>query len=924
MTFSIDRNLKVHKLFDTNSAYLFQSAIDSNVIYALDRTGFWMFRYEQGVLRPIIETIPIDIELESLAEDGDGSLWVQTYYEGLYHVQSSAGSVFSSTNLDQITFTLYDKEKGLPGKSWPVYTIDGKTRLASEEGLFRFEHKSKTFIPDTLLGKEFANGTYAVAGLKKDDHGVLWIWAKTPEGYELGKAIKRDDGTFRWKAVPDFRRLDLNNVQTFYPEYDEILKKDIIWVSTNDGLFRYEPKDQTERPPAQFGTFIRRVVVNQDSLLYGGTAVSKREKPRMLTSENNNLLFRFSATSYDRTEANQFQYQLDGYEKTWSPWTLEVQKAYTNLSAGDYVFRVRSKNPYGTIGTTDSFTFKVLPPLYLTWWAYAIYGLILLLFLFQVRRWELKRVNKKHALQLQLTEFNKLKELDQLKSKFFANISHEFRTPLTLILGQLDSVQSPRLHVQDMGKLQVAYRNARRLLRLINELLDLSKLEAGGMELRAERHNLVSFLKNLVSSFESTAEQKNVTLNFLSEVDILIVKFEPEKMEKIFYNLLSNALKFTGENGFVSVSIAQQQKHVKVIVTDSGIGISATELPHIFDRFYQVDDSQTREHEGSGIGLALAKELIELHGGQISVTSEEKAGTSFTVLLPALETKEKELEIGSDLEHDLSKDDMNAEFHTPVSGAPSPSENEIILIVEDNTDVRAYIREQLEENYTIVEACDGQKGLDKALELIPDLIITDVMMPKMDGYQLSQHIRDDEKTSHIPIVMLTARADIDDKITGLKTGVDSYLIKPFNARELKARIRNLIQQRRDLRERFREATIIKPSEVSVTPVDQLFLENVISSIENNFSNEDFSVESLASSVHMSVSQLNRKLGALIDQPGGQLIRSMRLQRAADLLKQDAATIVEICYQVGFSEQSTFTRAFKKQFGVSPREYKKTG
>jgi CheY-like chemotaxis protein/nitrogen-specific signal transduction histidine kinase/methylphosphotriester-DNA--protein-cysteine methyltransferase len=546
-----------------------------------------------------------------------------------------------------------------------------------------------------------------------------------------------------------------------------------------------------------------------------------------------------------------------------------------------------------------------------------------LLFLFQVRRWELKRVNKKHALQLQLTEFNKLKELDQLKSKFFANISHEFRTPLTLIFGQLDSVQSPRLHEQDMGKLQVAYRNARRLLHLINELLDLSKLEAGGMELRAERHNLVSFLKNLVSSFESTAEQKNVTLNFSSEVDILIVKFEPEKMEKIFYNLLSNALKFTGKNGFVSVSIAQQQKHVKVIVTDSGIGISASELPHIFDRFYQVDDSQTREHEGSGIGLALAKELIELHGGQISVTSKEKVGTSFTVLLPALEIKERELEISSDLEHDLPKSDMKAEFHTPVSGAPSPSENEIILIVEDNTDVRAYIREQLEENYTIVEACDGQKGLDKALELIPDLIITDVMMPKMDGYQLSQHIRDDEKTSHIPIVMLTARADIDDKIAGLKTGVDSYLIKPFNARELKARIRNLIQQRRDLRERFREATIIKPSDVSVTPVDQLFLENVISSIENNFSNEDFSVESLASSVHMSVSQLNRKLGALIDQPGGQLIRSMRLQRAADLLKQDAATIVEICYQVGFSEQSTFTRAFKKQFGVSPREYKKT-
>jgi ligand-binding sensor domain-containing protein len=366
MIFSIDRNLKVHKLFDTNSAYLFQSAIDSNVIYAIDRTGFWMFRYEQGILTQILEAIPIDIELASLAEDGDGSLWIQTFYEGLYHVQSSAGSVFASTDMEQITFTLYDKEKGIPGKSCLVYTIEEKTRLATDAGLFRFEHDSKTFIPDTLLGKEFADGTYSLANIVKDYHRDLWIWAKTPEGFELGKAIKQDDGTFRWNAVPDFRRLDLNNVLTFYPEYDAILKKDIIWVSTNDGLFRYEPGNQKDPLPAQFKTIIRRVTVNQDSLLYGGTTNPQQEKAYVLTSENNNLLFKFSATSFDRTEANQFQYRLEGYEKKWSPWTTEVQKAYTNLSSGDYVFRVRSKNAYGAIGTTDSFTFKVLPPLYLT------------------------------------------------------------------------------------------------------------------------------------------------------------------------------------------------------------------------------------------------------------------------------------------------------------------------------------------------------------------------------------------------------------------------------------------------------------------------------------------------------------------------------------------------------------------------------
>ena len=363
---------------------------------------------------------------------------------------------------------------------------------------------------------------------------------------------------------------------------------------------------------------------------------------------------------------------------------------------------------------------------------------------------------------------------------------------------------------------------------------------------------------------------------------------------------------------------------VEIRIEDTGAGIPADRLPHIFNRFYQVDSSITREHEGSGIGLALAKELIELHKGSISVNSKEGKGSEFIIKLPLGDTKtekEKLVEIPAQInvysELETTKTD-------PVSGIRNPAsedKKEIILIVEDNSDVRAYIREQLELDYKTVEASNGEEGIRKAEEEIPDLIITDVMMPKMDGYQFSKQIRSDEATSHIPIIMLTAKAGLDDKIEGLETGIDEYLTKPFSAKELTVRVKNLIYRREQLRKRFSKSTIIKPSEVSTVSADQEFLQKVIKIIEAHFEDEQFGMERLANEINMSVSQLSRKLNALINQPAGQLIRSLRLQRAADLLKQNAGTVAEICYKLGFNDQAYFSRAFKKQFGYSPSEYK---
>ncbi len=522
----------------------------------------------------------------------------------------------------------------------------------------------------------------------------------------------------------------------------------------------------------------------------------------------------------------------------------------------------------------------------------------------------------------------KLKELDQLKSRFFANISHEFRTPLTLILGEIDSVMSEKIDVREKGKLQVAYRNARRLLVLINQLLDLSKLEAGSMELNAAQHNIVPFLKSLFYSFESLSESQKIALKFESESENIPVVFDPDKMEKIFYNVISNAFKFVPSNGEIKVSVNITDSTAEIRIKDTGIGIPSHRLKHIFDRFYQVDGSASRKHEGTGIGLALTKELIELHKGSISVDSKEDEGSEFIIRLPAGDRKtETEELITAKPGFSLQVNDHNVvgEVETKLKPAVSPAsagKSEIILIVEDNPDVRSYVNSLLQNDYKIIEASNGEDGISGAKDAIPDLIITDVMMPGMDGFQFSRQIRNDVKTSHIPIVMLTAKAGLDDKIEGLETGIDAYITKPFSAKELRVRVRNLIYQRKQLRKRFSKATVIKPSEVTAVSMDREFLEKIMKVVEENFEDPKFSIGNLADAVYMSTSQLNRKLNALVAQPAGRFIRSLRLQRAADLLKQNADTVAGICFKVGFSDQGYFGRVFKGQFGVSPNAYRK--
>jgi len=527
---------------------------------------------------------------------------------------------------------------------------------------------------------------------------------------------------------------------------------------------------------------------------------------------------------------------------------------------------------------------------------------------------------------MQQFEAQKLIEVDAMKSRFFANISHEFRTPITLILGPIEKMLSRHQDMASQHDLNIMQRNARRLLRLINQLLDLSKLEAGRMKLQARVENIVDLVNRFVQLFESQAKLKGINLQFSAEKKGILIYVDREKIENIIYNLVANALKFTPDGGTVIVNVRERdQEYVQITVSDSGPGIAQDQLERVFDRFYQVDDSKTRQHEGTGIGLALTKELVELHRGKISVVSSD-LGSTFTVLLPlgkehltADEIAAEDIAATAQPEVDL----MSAESTILKDVSPQPAtmadrSAPRLLIVEDNADLRAFMREVLQPAYQIKDAADGRQGIELALKMIPDLIISDVMMPGCDGFELCRILKTDERTSHIPIILLTARASIESKVEGLETGADDYIIKPFDERELKARVANLIELRRKLRQRFRLGQ--QESEMDITSMDDKFLKRAKEIINSHMTDSDFTIDIFARQVGFGKTQLYRKIKALTDFSPHLYIRFLRLQHAASLLKSRADNITQVSYQVGFNSPAHFAKAFRRQFGMSPSDF----
>ncbi|WP_111685602.1 ATP-binding protein [Winogradskyella tangerina] len=539
----------------------------------------------------------------------------------------------------------------------------------------------------------------------------------------------------------------------------------------------------------------------------------------------------------------------------------------------------------------------------------------------------IKAQEEKLKAQATKAEIARVKDLDKIKTRFFANISHEFRTPLALISGPINRIKNrssdSNNYILDQKHFEIINNNTKRLQNLVDQLLELSKIESGNVYLSLKQGGIIQLIRSLVFSFESLAERQNISLNtsFPQEIDFAF--YDKDKLEKIISNLLSNAFKYTSDNGSVTVIVDHDENYISIQITDSGKGIDSNEVKRIFERFYRVEGN---EEKGSGIGLALTKELIELQKGNISVDSTKGVGTTFKVRLPInLNFLPQELSIISKKEEKSEKtEDLDNNLSTPINNDPQnsnsnpiDSDTASVLLVEDNQDLQSYISDIFNETYSVLLAKDGEQGERMAFEHIPDIIVSDIMMPKKDGFQLCHSIKNNPKTSHIPIIMLTAKAGHQNKIEGLTQGADAYITKPFDENEMLLLMRNLINSRKKLWDHFKALDMLLVDDIEVSSIDDRFLQEVFKTIKENIDNENFGVEDIANKVGFSRSQLHRKLKALSNKSANQLITEIRLNEAYRLLKLKTGTVSEIAYSVGYSNLSYFTKSFKDKFGQLP-------
>jgi signal transduction histidine kinase/ligand-binding sensor domain-containing protein/DNA-binding response OmpR family regulator len=836
-------------------------------------------------------------------EDTFGFLWVATRRGGLFRYDQTNDTFAefvtdnrnpSSANGKEINQIFQDKKGGL----W----------FATISGLDRYERLTNGF---THLTERDGLPSDNIRGILEDDHGRLWL--NTSKGI-----VRYDPETSHFRYFDVSYGLDLPS-DLYYGGGCKARNGEMFFGGAT-GFTRFHPDSITDNP------YIPPVVI---------TSFRKFDKPYPFSDEmrlpyNDNFIsFDFAALSYISPARNQYAYKMEGVDEVWVNAGTRRYASYPNLGPGEYVFRVRGSNNEGVWNDAGtSIAIVISPPWWKTVPAYVLYALAVLGLGYYTWKLQVRRIRIRHEYEMTRFEAAKLHEVDEMKSRFFANISHEFRTPLTLILGPVKEISEIVEDEKIRNDLQVVHKNANRLLGLVNQLLDISKLESGNMKLQAVPRNIVPLVKGLSQSFCSYAERKRISLNVTSSKDEVVVYIDRDKFEKILTNVLSNAFKFTPEGGRIEVSITEDEEHVNVRISDTGIGIPADKVPRIFDRFYQVDGSHTREQEGTGIGLALTRELVELHKGRIEVESQEGRGTTITIRIPLgrdhlkseeicgpEEEEEKHPSLSEVLIHDEGREASVSHVDAATRGA-KPA----LLIVEDNADVREYIRRNLTEAYSIFEAVDGEDGWNTSIEQMPDIIVSDVMMPKMDGFEFCHRLKADERTSHIPVILLTAKASSQDKIEGFDTGADDYIMKPFEPAELESRLRNLLAQRKRLHEHFRKHGLFEIEEQHVTPVDQKFLQKTIAVITEHMSEASFGVESLAAEMAVGRSLLLKKVEALIGEPPNELIRRTRLNKAAKLIESQFGNMSEIALEVGFSNPSYFAKCFRKQFGLSPLHY----
>ena len=715
-------------------------------------------------------------------------------------------------------------------------------------------------------------------------------------------------------------------------------QKGILYFGGPDGLNSFDPAQISEDSVASKLVFTKLRIFN--NVISAGEKYNKRiilEKPLFNTSEitlryrENSFTIDFAALNYFFPEKTEYSYKLEGFNNSWIMTEGRKNFAnYSNLNQGRYKFRLRGTNS-NRIWNSGEIVLKIriLPPIWESWYAYIFYILLGTSILILLRIYTLKRERTRMRVEQERIEAQHIHEIDSLKLRFFTNISHEFRTPLTLILSPVENLINVWKGKPEEKNLRLIRQNARRLLLMVNQLLDFRKLEMQGFRYSPSYGDIVAFLREVVDSFADLSQQKHIELSFVTEVKSLQTSFDKDKLEKIIFNLLSNAFKFVHENGRVSVHVRQivpvygdpsekesKEGRVVIDVEDNGIGIPAEKLQDLFTRAY-TNETPGLPEQGNGIGLSLVNEFIRLHDGDITVKSEPGKGSIFTVSIPV-----RDIESSSETEETPSMAVRAGSMNDDGYESDMANENSkpVILIAEDNDDLRFYLKENLRKKYQIMEAANGSDALRKIRKTVPDLIISDIMMPGLNGIELCKKVKNDKALSHIPFILLTAKYTEEQQIEGIEAGADDYITKPFNFQILASKIDNSVKVRKNIQQLFRNKLNIEPSSIEITSLDEQFLQKAISEVEKNIAVSDFTVEELSRKMGMSRTLLYKKILALTGKSPVEFIRVLRLKRAALLLQKSQLNVSEIIFRVGFKDPKYFRKHFLKEFGVLPSKF----
>ncbi|WP_187270921.1 hybrid sensor histidine kinase/response regulator transcription factor [Neolewinella aurantiaca] len=832
----------------------------------------------------------------------DGTVWIGTFGGGI-------NKYMPATEGESVSFKSYGESDGLVDGVIKAITEDqsGNLWISSNRGISRFDPRKEKFenfdINDGLQGDEF---------------GELAVCTQA-------------DGSIIFGGV--------NGFTAFYPESIKLNAIPARPVITGLSILN-KPVEVGEERDGQ-------VVLPQ--------AISNLERINLIHSHNS-VSFQLGALHYASPEKNRFAYKLDGFDKDWIFTSARQRVAtYTNLPAGNYTFMLKVSNN-DKVWNEEVLTLGVVvqPPFWRTNAAYFLYLLLFVGFLYLLRRYSIIDIEEKNRIELKKVNQEKTEELNQLKLQFFTNISHEFRTPLTLISGPLESLIRNQSSLQPEQRNQyyhLMYKNSKYLLRLVNELLDFRRLDQGKLSLRVSKNDVVEHIEGTVAPFEFLATKKDINFRVVAEERPITTWFAPEILEKVLFNLLSNAFKFTPEGGDILLAIEKInqddprfKKHLPgygtllITVKDSGVGISDKKLRRIFDRFYKGAQEDSMNREGAGIGLAYAQSLVDLHRGLIDVKSSLGKGTTFYLRLPLDKTVYQKSELEQrDLsdyvpqadpvdyfmpEENNKEEELNAlQLGAGISPQQEDSDDSsLLLYIDDNPDLRNYIRHTFANDFRVIAADSGEAGLELALTSSPDIIVSDLMMPGMDGIEVLDKLKSNPQTSHIPVILLTAKDTEESRLEGLRYGADGYVTKPFDQEALLQQILNIVQHRDILRDRFRREVITEPAEVTVTDSDELFLRQAMDIVEENMSNTEFSVDQLVKEMGVSRSKLYLKLKALTGQSSSEFVRTVRLKRAVQLLENSNYSVKEVMYMTGFNTASYFSKCFKRQFGIVPSEY----